>query len=74
MRNRAEYEAEHLEYKHWLETIPGGRLIVTRRSGHNIPIEEPNLVVATIRQMVEQTVMSDNSVQLLGPAGYAAQR
>jgi pimeloyl-ACP methyl ester carboxylesterase len=55
MRGRAENEAEHLEYMNWLDTIPDSRLIVTRRSGHNIPIEQPDLVIETIRQMAERT-------------------
>jgi pimeloyl-ACP methyl ester carboxylesterase len=54
MNNRPEIEADSLEYKRWLDGIPGSRLIVTDRSGHNIPIELPELVVATIRQVVEE--------------------
>jgi pimeloyl-ACP methyl ester carboxylesterase len=50
--NRPEIEADSLEYKRWLDRIPGGRLIVTNRSGHNIPIEQPDLVVETIRRAV----------------------
>jgi pimeloyl-ACP methyl ester carboxylesterase len=50
--NRPEIEADSLEYARWLNRIPGGRLVVTNRSGHNIPIEQPDLVVATIRQVV----------------------
>jgi pimeloyl-ACP methyl ester carboxylesterase len=52
LRNRAELEAESVEYQEWLRTIPGSRLIVTARSGHNVPQEQPELVVATIRDAV----------------------
>jgi hypothetical protein len=51
--NRPEIEADSREYRKWLATIPGSRLIVTHRSGHNIAIEEPGLVVETIREMVD---------------------
>jgi pimeloyl-ACP methyl ester carboxylesterase len=39
-------------HKAWLEGIPHGRLIVTENSGHMIPLEEPDLVIETIRQAV----------------------
>ena len=51
MSNRAEIEADSLEYQRWLGTFSGGRLIVTYRSGHNVAIEQPDLVVETIRQL-----------------------
>jgi pimeloyl-ACP methyl ester carboxylesterase len=54
MSNRADMEAESVEHRTWLSTIPGSRLIVTPRSGHNVPIEEPDLVVATIREAVNE--------------------
>jgi pimeloyl-ACP methyl ester carboxylesterase len=54
MNSRREIEAESLEYVRWLDTIPGSRLVVTDRSGHNVPIEQPELVVATIRQVVDE--------------------
>lgn len=55
MKNRPEIEADSVEYKRWLDRIPGSRLIVTNRSGHNVPIEQPELVVDTIRQAVDET-------------------
>jgi len=54
MSLRADLEAESLEYKKWLDGIPGSRLVVTNRSGHNVPMEQPELVVATIRQVVDE--------------------
>jgi pimeloyl-ACP methyl ester carboxylesterase len=54
LRNRWEIDAESAEHRRWIATIPGGRLIVTNRSGHNVPIEQPGLVVETIRQAVKQ--------------------
>lgn len=45
-------EVESQAYKTWMETIPSARLIVTHQSGHNVPIEQPELVVETIRQVV----------------------
>lgn len=34
MSNRADIDAESIEYREWLNTLPGSRLIVTNRSGH----------------------------------------
>lgn len=51
--NRAEIEADTVEYTRWLGTVPGGRLITTHHSGHNVAVEQPELVVDTIRQAVD---------------------
>jgi len=51
-KNRPGIDAESRAYKTWLDTIPGARLIVTHDSGHNVPIEQPQLVVETIREVV----------------------
>jgi pimeloyl-ACP methyl ester carboxylesterase len=53
-RLRPEIDAESRAYKKWLDTIPGARLIVTDQSGHNVPIEQPGLVIDTIREVVRQ--------------------
>ena len=42
-------------YEEWLRQFPKSRLIVTERSGHGIPFEEPELVVETIRQIIAET-------------------
>ncbi|HEX8031893.1 MAG TPA: alpha/beta fold hydrolase [Vicinamibacterales bacterium] len=51
-KNRPEIEADTIEYGRWLSTFSGGKMITTHRSGHNVTIEEPRLVVETIRQIV----------------------
>ena len=51
-KNRPAIDAESRAYMTWLDTIPGARLIVTHDSGHNVPIEQPRLVVETIREVV----------------------
>jgi hypothetical protein len=51
-KNRPGIDAESRAYKTWLDTIPGARLIVTHDSGHNVAIEQPQLVVETIREVV----------------------
>ena len=51
-KNRPEIDAESRVYKTWLDAIPGARLIVTHDSSHNVPIEQPQLVVETIREVV----------------------
>lgn len=47
-KQRPEIDAESRAYRRWLDTIPGARLVTTDQSGHNIPIEQPQLVVDTI--------------------------
>jgi pimeloyl-ACP methyl ester carboxylesterase len=54
MRNRSELEAETREHRRWMDTIPGSRLITTHRSGHNVFLEQPRLVIDTIREVVEE--------------------
>jgi pimeloyl-ACP methyl ester carboxylesterase len=61
--NRPEIEADSQEYRRWLEAIPGSRLIVTHRSGHNVPIEQPELVVETIRHAVDERRQSKAAAQ-----------
>lgn len=51
---RQQLPAESLAYKEWVERIPGGRLVVTEQSGHNVPLEQPELVVSTIREAVDE--------------------
>ena len=46
--------ADSRSYQMWLDTVPGSRLVVTERSGHNVPIEQPALVVETIRDVLAQ--------------------
>lgn len=48
MSDQVELEAESVDYRTWLDTIPGGRLIVANRSGYNVAQEQPELVVLTI--------------------------
>lgn len=52
-QQRPEIDAESRAYKQWLDSIPGARLVITDQSGHNVPIEQPELVVEAIRQVVQ---------------------
>jgi pimeloyl-ACP methyl ester carboxylesterase len=36
----------------WLRAIPGGRFVVTHRNGHNVPQEEPAIVIDAIRELL----------------------
>jgi pimeloyl-ACP methyl ester carboxylesterase len=54
MNNRPEIEADSIEYQRWLSTFAGGQRVITNRSGHNVAIEQPQLVIDSIRQVVEQ--------------------
>ncbi|HYY93882.1 MAG TPA: alpha/beta hydrolase [Pyrinomonadaceae bacterium] len=39
----------------WLVRVPGARHVVAKKAGHNVPREEPELVVETIRQVLAET-------------------
>jgi pimeloyl-ACP methyl ester carboxylesterase len=52
MNSRRAIETESREHRRWLDGIPGSRLVLTNRSGHNVAQEQPDLVVATIREAV----------------------
>jgi pimeloyl-ACP methyl ester carboxylesterase len=49
------YKAKLKFHKEWVETFPKGRLIITENSGHGIPFEEPELVIKTIRDVLNGT-------------------
>jgi pimeloyl-ACP methyl ester carboxylesterase len=51
---RARVDAIKLElHGAFLQRVPGARHIVTNKSGHGIHVEEPDLVVAAIREVVQ---------------------
>jgi pimeloyl-ACP methyl ester carboxylesterase len=58
---RAEIDAESRAFKEWIDSIPGARLVTTDRSGHNVPIEQPDLVIDTIREVVHHGSANTNS-------------
>jgi pimeloyl-ACP methyl ester carboxylesterase len=39
-------------YREWLRKLPSGKLMVTDKSGHDIPNDEPDLVVNAIRLVI----------------------
>jgi len=57
-KQKQEYRASHqlwLKYHaEWLKKVPNGQHIITENSGHDIPFQEPELIIRVIRQMVEQ--------------------
>ena len=55
------YPAKLKFHRKWVETIPGGQLIVTENSGHGIPFEEPELVIQTIREVVNRPRLANVS-------------
>lgn len=48
-------EARLNQYKEWLRRVPTGELTITEQSGHDIPNEEPELVINAIRQVIATT-------------------
>jgi len=55
------YPAKLKFHREWVERTPGGRLIITENSGHGIPFEEPELVIKTIRDVVNHTRLANVS-------------
>ena len=41
--------------KEWLKKVPQGKLIITDKSGHDIPNDEPELVIDAIKQVIANT-------------------
>jgi pimeloyl-ACP methyl ester carboxylesterase len=58
------YPAKLKFHREWVEGIPGGRLIITENSGHGIPFEEPELVIKTIRDVVNHTRLTNVSREI----------
>jgi pimeloyl-ACP methyl ester carboxylesterase len=54
------YRAKLKFHKEYVERFPRGKLIITENSGHGIPFEEPELVVKTIRDVVNGTRVADS--------------
>ena len=52
-RFRAARQEDLAGYTAWIKELDRGELIVTENSGHNVPVEEGALVVATIRRVLE---------------------
>jgi pimeloyl-ACP methyl ester carboxylesterase len=53
LARQSDIAAESREHKAWIAGIAPGRLIVTEDSGHNVEIEQPDLVVDTVRRAIE---------------------
>ena len=58
------YPAKLKFHREWVEKIPGGQLIVTENSGHGIPFEEPELVIKTIREVMNRTRLANVSREI----------
>lgn len=45
----------HIErYQKWVDALPEGKMIITTKSGHGIPTEEPELVIDAIREVIQK--------------------
>jgi pimeloyl-ACP methyl ester carboxylesterase len=42
------------KHKEWIAKVPGGKLIVAEKSGHFIQAQEPDLVIAAIKEVMEK--------------------
>jgi hypothetical protein len=48
-------EARVTGCKEWLRKVPQGKLISTEKSGHDIPNDEPELVIDAVKQVIAST-------------------
>ncbi len=54
----------HLEnYQQWADANPGVELSVARKCGHNIQLQNPQLVIATIREVIERSFHQHKSAR-----------
>jgi pimeloyl-ACP methyl ester carboxylesterase len=54
LKDRQLYWPAKLKFhKEWVEKIAGGELLITEKSGHGIPFEEPQIIINAIRRVVE---------------------
>lgn len=51
-QRHAERVADSIANEVWIRSVPAGRFMVTYASGHNVPQEEPELVIRTIRELL----------------------
>ena len=49
------------DFQKWVDATPGAKMIVAKRTGHNIPRENPQLVVDVIRQVMQQAAGNSGS-------------
>ncbi|EEF58222.1 alpha/beta fold hydrolase [Pedosphaera parvula] len=58
-KEKQEYTTVHQAWlkfhTEWIGKLPHGQHIITKKSEHGIPFEEPKLVINSIRQIVEQS-------------------
>ncbi len=54
----------HLEdYQQWVDANPGVKLSVAHKCGHRIPLDNPQLVIATIREVIERSFHQHKSAR-----------
>ena len=42
------------KHKEWIAKVPGGKLVIAEKSGHFIQAQEPDLVIAAIKEVMEK--------------------
>ena len=42
------------DYEDWVSATPGAKLVVAKRSGHNIQEEDPEIVINAIRRVASE--------------------
>jgi pimeloyl-ACP methyl ester carboxylesterase len=49
------------DFQKWIDATPGANMIVAKRTGHNIPTENPQLVIDVVRHVVQQAAGNSGS-------------
>jgi pimeloyl-ACP methyl ester carboxylesterase len=57
-------------HREWLKKIPNSRHIITENSSHGVPFEEPELVIKTIREVVDEARTHRSSPATSRPARF----
>jgi pimeloyl-ACP methyl ester carboxylesterase len=43
------------DYQKWVDATPGAKLVVAKHSGHNIQTEDPQIVINSIREVIQKS-------------------
>ena len=54
--NKATKQWKLKDYEDWVSATPGAKLVVAKRSGHNIQEEDPEIVINAIRRVTSEVV------------------
>ena len=59
--NKASKQWKLKDYEEWVSATPGAKLIVAKRSGHNIQEGDPEIVIDAIRRVASEATRAGES-------------